>query len=228
MRNHARSLPALDIRIPTRFASWGLRGPRGRDGYQLMLRRLRFELRYLLGDTPWDTEESPPELLAFLEHHRPGRAIDLGCGTGTNVLTMVRYDWEAVGVDLSGRAIELARRKAEHAGLGATFVRADVTEAATLEEIHPSYDLALDLGCFHTLETDDHPRYLANLGRLVRVGGTCLLYSFLAKQEPSESRWPSEARVRQCFTRSFELESVEHGTYKDRRSAWFTWRRSSE
>ena len=47
------------------------------------MRRIFFELRYLLGDVPWDTGVSPPELLDFLDRHPPGRALDLGCGTGT-------------------------------------------------------------------------------------------------------------------------------------------------
>lgn len=191
----------------------------------LMLRRLRFELRYLLGNTPWDTDESPPELLAYLDDHPPGRAIDLGCGTGTNVLTMAQYGWDATGIDLSLRAIEMARRKAERSGLKATFVHGDVTKAADLEHVRPPYDLALDLGCFHTMETGDHGSYLASLARLVRPGGTCLLYSFLSSLNESERDWPSEARLRTTFSRAFELEAVEHGTYKDRRSAWFTWRR---
>ena len=73
-----------------------------------MIRNLLFELRYLLGDTPWDTEISPPELINFLETHPPGRALDLGCGTGTNALTISSYGWEVIAVDASHLAIRRA------------------------------------------------------------------------------------------------------------------------
>ena len=67
---------------------------------------------------PWDSGITPPELLEYLES-RPaaGRAIDLGCGTGTNVITMARMGWQVTGVDFVPKAIDLAREKARKAGL---------------------------------------------------------------------------------------------------------------
>jgi len=63
------------------------------------------------GQPPWDTGISPPELLEFIRTHNPGRAIDLGCGTGTNVITLVNAGWDVTGVDFAPRAIKIARRK---------------------------------------------------------------------------------------------------------------------
>lgn len=80
-----------------------------------MISRLIFELWYLLGRAPWDTGISPPELMAFSESHPPGRALDLGCGTGTNLATMAQLGWQATGEDVSGRALFQARYKARMA-----------------------------------------------------------------------------------------------------------------
>ncbi len=63
----------------------------------------------------WDTGISPPELIAFLESHPASRALDLGCGTGTNAITMAGYGWQVTGVDFVGRAIRAGRRKAKAA-----------------------------------------------------------------------------------------------------------------
>src|SRR5689334_21905005 len=52
-----------------------------------MLRRLSFNLWYFR-NPPWDSGISPPELLEFIQTHPAGKAIDLGCGTGTNVITL--------------------------------------------------------------------------------------------------------------------------------------------
>lgn len=192
-----------------------------------MFRRLRFELRYLFGNTPWDTQESPPELVDFLRENRPGRAIDMGCGTGTNVLTMAELGWEATGVDLSRRAIAKAREKAARSDHQVTLVHGNVLDAHRLPGVKGPYDLALDLGCFHTLERIDHEPYIGVLAELLRTGGTCLLYSFLEPEDIAERSWPSEERILTVFSRAFEPIRTEHGEYHDKKSAWFTWQRSA-
>ncbi len=191
-----------------------------------MLRRLRFELRYMFGNTPWDTHESPPELLEFLRASPPGRALDMGCGTGTNLLTMAEFGWQATGVDISRQAIAKARRKAGRSEHEVTLVQGDVTEANRLPGVSGRYDLALDLGCFHVLERSDQRPYAYALAQLLRIGGTYLLYSFLEPEGVSKRSWPSEERIVAVFSREFERVHIEHGEYQDKKSAWFTWRRS--
>ena len=72
----------------------------------------RFEWRYFRGQTPWDTNITPPEVMEFLANTTPGAALDLGCGTGTNAITLTRYGWQVTAIDFSYKAIRTARRKA--------------------------------------------------------------------------------------------------------------------
>jgi methylase of polypeptide subunit release factors len=79
-----------------------------------------FRAAYLLGFKPWDSGVPPPELVAVVEGKdslAPGKALDLGCGTGTNCIYMARHGWEATGVDFVPRAISAATRKAVVAGV---------------------------------------------------------------------------------------------------------------
>ena len=79
-----------------------------------MFRRIYFNLLYLFTRPPWDTGVSPPELYDFIENHEPGRAIDIGCGTGTNVITLAQAGWQVTGVDFapaSGRNYWYAMRQ---------------------------------------------------------------------------------------------------------------------
>jgi 2-polyprenyl-3-methyl-5-hydroxy-6-metoxy-1,4-benzoquinol methylase len=186
-------------------------------------RRLLFEFRYLFSRAPWDTNISPPELLAFLERSPPGRAIDLGCGTGTNAITMAKRGWQVSGIDFSTLAILRARRNAIAAGMQIDFHYGDVVE---LRSIQGPFDLALDIGCFHSLSTQDQLRYAHHLAQRIKPGGTMLLYTFL-EPETQRRRWPTETTVRDCFDEAFEILAADHGMDRHRPSAWFTMRRKA-
>ncbi len=183
-----------------------------------------FEWRYLRRRTPWDTGVSPPELLHFLDTHPPGRALDVGCGTGTNALTMATCGWEVVGVDLSLQAVRRARRKARRAGLSIDLRQGDV---ARLEGVQGPFDFVLDLGCSHALSPQGRQAYLAALAPLVSPGSELLLYTFLATPGDEGRRWPTEAEILTDFGRIFELRSSVFGEDRGRRSAWLSWQRAA-
>jgi SAM-dependent methyltransferase len=178
------------------------------------MRRLWFGLWYWLPRRPpWDTGVTPPELERFVASHPAGRALDLGCGTGTNVVYLARHGWSSVGVDFAGRAIAKARRRAREAGVACTFLTGDVTRIA----VPGSFDLALDIGCLHSIPPGGRAAYAAGLARVVRPGGTYLLYAF-APGGPAFGLTSED--VRTTFAGAFDVVGVEEG--KGRPSAWYT------
>jgi SAM-dependent methyltransferase len=186
------------------------------------LRRLYFGLLYFR-QPPWDTQKSPPELLGFIAQHPPGRALDLGCGTGTNVITLARHGWQVTGVDFVGRAIKKAREKTRKAGVSAEFLVADVTK---LEPISVKFDLILDIGCFHSLDEGEKLEYIANLYRLTGPGNYYLMYGFISVDNDSgPGIQESDLRALEVnFVLSNRLDGTERG---QRPSAWFTYQRRS-
>lgn len=185
-----------------------------------MLRRLRFALRYRFGRPPWDTGVTPPELTRFVETAgvAPCRALDLGCGTGTNVIYLARHGWDAVGVDFVPGAIARAKRRARDAGVGdrARFLVADVTR---LPDLGASFDLALDMGCLHSLPPGRRPAYARGLAERLRPHATYLLYAFC----PPDPFGVPRGEVERLFAPALALESFEAGT--GRPSAWYRFRR---
>src|SRR5262245_11118310 len=126
------------------------------------LRRLFFEMAYL-GKPRWDTGVSPPELYRFIDEHPPGRAMDLGAGTGTNIITVAKAGWKATGVDFSRLAVRYARRKAREAGVQVSVLQDDVS---ALRKVSGAFDLILDIGCFHTLADEQLEGYAQGVERL--------------------------------------------------------------
>ena len=143
-----------------------------------MARKAFFNLMYWFSNPPWNTGITPPEVYQYLSDRPAGKALDLGCGTGTNVLTMAEAGWKAVGVDFVPRAIRIARRKVRRAGLDhmAVFRVADVLQEGFIEG---EFDLVLDIGCFHSFSGTDIDLYCQNVSQLLSPGGEMMLYVHL-------------------------------------------------
>ena len=101
---------------------------------QVMSEEIKWQERYLSGDLPWDTNRPSVELQRVLREEclEPCRAIELGCGTGTNSVWLAQQGFEVVGVDLAPAAIDRARQRAAAAGVTVDFRVADVLTAEDL------------------------------------------------------------------------------------------------
>lgn len=188
----------------------------------------RFDLYYLLGQTPWDTQVTPPEVVDLVAGGGmpAGQALDLGCGTGTNCIYLARHGWQAVGVDFSATAIQRARRKARRAGLDCRFHRADVADLAFLTG---SFDLVLDIGCLHSVPLDRRPAYAAGVAQLACPGGLYMLYAFTPLPGRAGAAYGIALdEVRDLFTPAFTVERREGGDDPTGpSSAWYWLRRET-
>jgi SAM-dependent methyltransferase len=152
----------------------------------------------------------------------PGRALDLGCGTATNVITLAQHGWQVTGVDFARTAIGMARRKARRAGVEVDLRVGDVTKEGIAGGV---YDLVLDMRCFHSLTLEGRAAYARNLGRLMSPGGTFLLYVFVKRGDEVEGGGVPESELT-ALTEMLELVAWEDGTNRGRRpSAWLTFRK---
>ncbi|MCD6291332.1 MAG: class I SAM-dependent methyltransferase, partial [Anaerolineae bacterium] len=61
----------------------------------------------------------------------PGRALDMGTGTGYVAIWLALHGWEVDAVDVSPRALELARRNAEANNVSIRFFHSDLFSAVT-------------------------------------------------------------------------------------------------
>ena len=122
-----------------------------------------------------------------------GRALDLGCGTGTNSIYLSQNGWSTTGVDMVPRALEVARRSAERAGVAPKFVEGDVIRLRELG-IDGDFNLLVDVGCFHTLPAGLRARYVASISSVASAGATLFLYAFSPRKLRPHEVWRHAGR----------------------------------
>ena len=136
-----------------------------------------------------------------------GRVLDAGCGTGEHALLAAALGHEAVGVDLSATAIELAMTKATERGLGARFLVAD---ALRLVDLGERFDTVLDCGLFHVLDDVERRRYVDSLAAAVPPGGRFHMLCF-SDGQPGDwgPRRVAQDEIRAALSDGWEVESIE-------------------
>ena len=190
----------------------------------------RFTERYSTGQVPWDDALPPPEVQALVNKLKPGLALDLGCGYGRTAIYLAQHGWRVDGVDFVPQAIQEAQRRAEAQGV-AQQIRFHVGSVADLNFLNGRYDLAIDIGCMHSLGLELQTAYRDELRRLLRPGATYLLFARLRSPDDDPANGPGGAAesVLNTLFAPFQLQKSEIGvTAGDDyqwRSGWFWFTR---
>jgi SAM-dependent methyltransferase len=140
---------------------------------------LLYRAFYRLGFTPWEQPDETVKPLADLvaDARAPGRALDIGCGTGRDAIFCARRGWQVTGVDDVPLALRRARAKAASAGVRVRFEQADITRAG-LDRIGTGYDLLIDMGCLHNFAAPARPSIGELLTAAAAPGATLLMMAF--------------------------------------------------
>jgi SAM-dependent methyltransferase len=144
--------------------------------------RKHWDARYAQGNTPWDTQITPPEVVGFWHTprlSRQGLALDMGCGPGTNVRYLASLGLRAIGVELASAPLFTARNRLQQSApelLDRThFVCSDVC-LLPFQKLNVTY--ILDVGCLHTLPRVVRPSYVESVLSNLAPGGYYHLYAF--------------------------------------------------
>lgn len=156
---------------------------------------------------PWDVGRPQPAFVALVDAGvLKGRVLDVGCGTGEHALLANSLGFDAIGLDFSSRAIELARAKATERGLGARFV---VGDALDLSVLYGQFDTVFDCGLFHVFADEPRAQYVESLRAAVAPGGHVLLLCF-SDAVPGQwgPRRVSETELRSSFADGWAVVSL--------------------
>lgn len=123
-----------------------------------------------------DYDEILVEHAGYLQ---PGRALDLGCGSGGNAVWLAKRGWQVTAVDFSGVAIEKARMRAAASGVEVEFLVSDVTAYQPKER----YDLITSF--YIQLWPKDRAQMLASAAESLAPSGRLLFVSHDKSSPPS-------------------------------------------
>ena len=131
----------------------------------------RWEQRYEEGALPWDNGKPDAHLNEVISSHGivPGKALEIGCGTGTNAIWLAGQGYEMTGMDISRTAIGKAETKVAEAGVACRFVVGDFLA----DDVQGApFGFVYDRGCLHVFdEAEDRTRFAQRVSALLEPGG---------------------------------------------------------
>ena len=178
---------------------------------------IQWEQRYIDDQLPWDTGRPDIHLGRFFRASpvKPGKALEIGCGTGTNAIWLDGLGFEVVGLDLSTTAIKRATAKARAAGANCQFLAANFLTDAVPEG---PYDFVYDRGCFHSFgDVSDRNRFAMRVAELLDSDG--IWHSLIGSTDgpPREDGPPrrSAAEVIAAVEPRFEILELQATTFDE-------------
>ncbi len=197
----------------------------------ISIKNLFFDLWYRFGKPVWVIDEAQPDLVAAAEKGEVcgPTVLDVGCGAGDNAIYLAGRGFDVTGVDVSAKAIRIAKQKACEAEAGVTFITLDALNIGTLAK---RFDTVIDIGLFHNFEGVNRERYVRALSDVCVSKGQ-LLMQCLADQAGEYDVYPhfypktlSQDEIRASFSEGWQIEWIRLGICKSNNygdySSWLT------
>lgn len=128
-------------------------------------------------DIPWNQPGPSRELKRLISSGmvKPCKAIDLGCGTGSNAIYLAKKGFDMTGVDICTKAIEIAKAKAAQKAVTCDFLVCDLLGRPVISD---AFDFAYDWELLHHIFPDQRARYAKNVHGFLNTGGKYLSICF--------------------------------------------------
>ena len=203
---------AVPVPLPTAIDAAGAGNkngvpPAGREAVM----RIPFRLMYRLRFAPWELRPVVPAWQRITDGPDalpPGRALDVGCGTGRDACYLAGRGWQVTGVDIVAAAIARARRRAAALGVQVRWVVGDVGALGGLG-LEPGYTLLSDIGCIQWLPGAARVGAAAGMTELAAPGATALVVAFAPARPVLPLRGMSQEEVTGLFGAAWELVEAE-------------------
>jgi len=156
----------------------------------------------LLKEIPWHSETPPKSLVIIAEKLKKGSVLDVCCGAGTNSIFLAKKGFKVKGIDISPKAIEIAKKRALEEKTKIDFKQGSVLG---LEEKN-SFDFILDRGCFHHIPWEQKPVFIKKIHSALRPNGKYLLIAF--SENDYSDKGISKEQIHMLFSGKFHIDRI--------------------
>ena len=159
---------------------------------------------------PWHMDAADPDVIALLEKLAPPESfvLDIGTGLGQVAVAAAERGHRVVAIDLSGRALEDASKRAPTAPV--LWLEDDITNT----HLHRQFDIAIDRGCLHLLTAEGAARYARNVATLLSPGGFLILKTHDIQEGDSHGTTPyTKNALQELLGSSFEIVEEHPSTF---------------
>jgi len=166
---------------------------------------------------PWDTGLPAPELVEFFDTlaKKPARALEIGCGTGTNAIWMAQQGVDVVATELSPTAVDTALEKQKSSGTNVQFLVSDILEKSPAPA--SSIDFVFDRGVFHVMAPELRQKFVDRVADALADKGLwfCLAGNADELRDP-DSPGPPQLKASELIDKiegKFEVISLERASF---------------
>jgi ubiquinone/menaquinone biosynthesis C-methylase UbiE len=124
-------------------------------------------------DLDWGTQWTKVHI-PVLRSANVQTVLDLGCGTGNDVLRLAREGFAVMGMDFSDEAVRQGREKAEKLGLSAQFVVADMAKRLPFDSA--TFDAVMSNVAMHMFSDKITRELFKEIRRIVRPNGVFVFH----------------------------------------------------
>jgi 2-heptyl-1-hydroxyquinolin-4(1H)-one methyltransferase len=172
---------------------------------------------------PWSLGEPQPEIAALIDQGKiKGDVLDAGCGEAALSLHVAALGHNAVGLDASPTAIELAKAEAAKHGLtNASFEVADITDFDSWPTGSAGrFDTIVDSTLFHSMPVELRDGYQRSIVRAAAPGASYFVLVFDRAGMPDGPANPvTEEELREVVSRYWVIDEIRpariHANFPD-------------
>ena len=157
---------------------------------------------------PWEAFKPPSRLVRLIGSGKIGigKAIDLGCGLGTNAIYLAKMGFEATALDISETALKYASERASKENVKIDFIKGF---AHKLDFPEKTFTLVFDRGCFHHVPEELRDDYLSEIHRVLADKGSYYLECFSSNCAFDFGCRFSKADIKKIFGEKFDILEME-------------------